>query len=107
MNFLKDHPTIGGALLSLLGAVLALFIHNPPMVAALVGIAAVFAGLHNVVTPVTTMVENVTQAATDAATKTVEQLDKTTVGTITQVTDVAKDIILTTVDDVVSGLLKK
>lgn len=78
------------------------------LIAGLTGVLAAVlgVGVHSVVTPVTTMVENVTTAATDAATKTVEQLGSTTVGVVGKVTDTAKDVILTTVDDVVSKLFK-
>lgn len=107
MKFLSKHPTLGGAVLSTLGAVLGIFIHNPELVAALVGVTALFLGLHQVVTPVTTMVENVTQAATDAATQTASQLSSTTVGVVGKVTDTAKDVILKTVDSVVGSLFKK
>lgn len=78
------------------------------LIAGLTGVLAAVlgVGVHSVVTPVTTMVENVTTAATNAATQTVEALGKTTVGTVGEVTDAAKDIILTTVDKVVGGILK-
>lgn len=105
LTFLKDHPPIGGAILSVLGAALGAFIHNPEMVAALVGIAAVFVGVHQVVTPVTTMTTNVAKAATDAATAVAKDLDATAAGTVGQVTDVAQHVVNNAVDRVVGAIL--
>lgn len=104
MNFFKQHPTYGGAVLSLLGAVLGLFIHNPELVAALVGVAGVFVGVHAVVTPVTTAAQNMTTAATQAATQTVQSLDQTIAGTVGEVTPAAQAIITSTVHDVVGAI---
>lgn len=69
------------------------------IVAALLGV-----GVHGIVTPVTTMVEKVTESATDAATMTVSKLTDATVGVTGQVTAAAQGIITSTVHDVV-GLL--
>lgn len=107
MNFIKDHPTIGGAILSLIGAVLALFIHNPDLVAGLVGMAAVFAGLHQVVVPVTTAATQITQAATDAATKVASDLDKTVAGSVGEIIPAAQEVVDNAVTTVLSGILGK
>lgn len=107
LKFLQDHPPLGGAILSVLGAALGAYIHNPDMVAALVGMAAVFVGVHQVVTPVTTMATNVAQAATQAATETVKSLDQTVVGTVGEITAPAQAIVQSTVHEVVNGILGK
>lgn len=107
MSFLKDHPTLGGALLSLLGAVLGIFIHNPALVAALVGTAAVFVGVHQVVTPVTTAAVAITDAATQAATKVASDLDSTIAGTTGQVIPAAQQVVDNAVNTVLGGVLKK
>lgn len=107
MGFLKDHPTIGGAILSLLGAILGIFINNPELVASLVGMAAVFFGLHQIVSPVSTMATKMTEAATKTATQVVAGLDQTAIGTVTEVTDTAQSLINNTVNQVVPALLGK
>lgn len=105
MKFLKDHPTFGGAALSLLGAVLGIFIHNPELVASLVGIAALFVGLHQVVTPVTTAAAKITDAATQAATQVAADLDQTIAGGIGEVTDAGQSIVNNAIDKTIGNIL--
>lgn len=105
LNKLKKEPALIGSLLSVAGSILGIFIHNPELVAALLGVAAVFLGVRQVVTPVTTMVEKVTTAATDAATEVVKTLDSTTVGVTGNITKAGESVINNTVDKVVGGLL--
>lgn len=107
LTFLRAHPPLGGAILSVLGAALGAYIHNPEMVAALVGIAAVFIGVHQVVTPATEAATKIGLAATQAATQVVQSLDETAVGTVGEVTEMGQSVINTTVDRVVGGLLGK
>jgi hypothetical protein len=107
MGFLQKQPALAGALLSLLGAVLGVFIHNPALVVALVGVAGAFLGVRSVVTPVTTAATNITQAATQAATEVTKSLDQTVVGTVGEVTGTGQAIIDSTVGRVVDGLLGK
>jgi hypothetical protein len=95
--------------MSLVTAILAAMAPFLPSVIT-AGVAGVISatlgiGVHEIVTPVTTMVEKVTEAATEATTKTVEALGVTTVGTVGEVTTAAQNIITSTVHDVV-GVLK-
>lgn len=105
IRFLRDHPTWGGAALSLLGAVLGIFLKNPQMVAALVAVAAAFLGIHEQVTPVAKVNQTATQVATEAVTQVVAALGATTVGTVGEVTGAAETIIEGTVGRVVDRLL--
>jgi hypothetical protein len=104
LDKLRSEPALGGALLSLLGAALGVFLKNPALVASLVGVAGVFLGVRQVVTPVATAATQISQAATQAATQTVSALGQDTVGIVGEVTQPAKDIITTTVADV-TGVL--
>ena len=105
MSFLRNEPAFSAAVLSVIGAVLGIFIKNPELVAALVGVAAVFIGVRQVVTPVTTMTEKVTEAATEAATEVTKSLGRDTVGAIGTVTDAAQGIIDNTVGKVIDKIL--
>lgn len=107
LKFLKDHPPLGGAILSVLGAALGAYIHNPDMVAALVGMAAVFVGVHQVVVPAAEAATKITQAATQAATQVTQSLDQTVVGTVGEITAPAQSIVNSTVHEVVNGILGK
>lgn len=106
LNKIKKEPALSAALLSFIGSILSLFIHNPALVASLLGVATVFIGLRQVVTPVTTMTENVTKAATQAATNVAKTLGETTVGTVGEVTDTAKSIVNNVVNQTVGNILK-
>jgi hypothetical protein len=107
MNFLRSQPALAGALASLLGAVAGLFIDNPELVAALVGVAAVFLGVRQVVTPVTKAVEVATEAATTAATEVAKNLGDDVVGVVGEITGPAQAIVNETVATVVGGVLDK
>jgi hypothetical protein len=102
---IKKEPALVSAFVTLLGAVLGVFIKNPAMVAALVTAAGFFLGVRQVVTPVTTAAENITKAATQAATDTVKALNPDIVGTTGHITKAATDIVNNTVDNVVGGIL--
>jgi uncharacterized protein YqgC (DUF456 family) len=105
MNWLRSQPALAGAIASLIGVVIGIFVDNPQLAVALGGVFLAFVGVRQVVTPVTTAATKITEAATQAATKTVEQLDETVVGTTGEVTDAARDIVTSTVREVVGGLL--
>ena len=104
MDFIKKEPALVGALATLCTVVLGFFIHNPQLVAAMVGVFVAFLGVRQVVVPVTTAATQITQSATQAATQVVQNLDQTTVGTVGEVTDAATSVINNTVDQVVGGL---
>jgi len=107
MTFLKDHPTLGGALLSLLGAVLGVFIHNPALVASLLTVAGLFVGVHQVVTPVSTAAVAITDAATQAATKVAADLDETIASTTGTIIPAAQQVVDNAVNTVLGGVLSK
>lgn len=103
-GLLRREPALTGALAALLAAVLGVFIKNPELVAALVGVALAFIGVRQVVTPVATMVENVTAAATGAATQVAQDLGETTVGAVGEVTDAAQNVVDNAVNSVLGAL---
>lgn len=107
MDFLKKEPALGGAIVSVIGAVLGLFIKNPQLVVALGSLAGVFLGVRSVVTPVTTAATQVTQAATQAATQVAGDLTEATAGAVGEITTAGEGIVNNTVDRVVGGLLGK
>lgn len=104
LNLFRKHPSISGMIIAILGAVLGFFLHNPEMVASLLTIAGVFLGVRQVVVPVTDATVKITEAATTTATKVVESLNKTVVGTVGTVTPAAETIIKDTVHEVVGGV---
>lgn len=90
---LKREPLLISAFLTLLGVVLGIYLKNPELVAALVGVVAAMLGIRQTVTPV----GKVPEIATEVATKTVEQLSSHTVGKVGEITDGAKEVIDQTV----------
>ena len=107
MKLIKKEPALAAALLSVLGAILGIWVKNPELVGALVGAAAVLMGVRQVVVPVTTVVEHVTTAATNAATETAKNLGSDTVGAVGYVTKAATEIVNNTVDKTVGNLFSK
>lgn len=105
LNKIKDEPALVGAFLTLVGAVLGVFIHNPALVAALITSAGFFLGVRQVVTPVTTAAAKITDAATTAATEVVKSLDETTIGAVNEVGTVAQNVINNAVDKTVGQIL--
>lgn len=106
LKFIKSHPAIGGAILSVIGSILGFFFHNPAMVASLLATAGVFFGINKTVMTVTDATVKITDTATTAATEVVKSLDHTVVGTVGEVLPAAKDIITNTVDDVVGAIFR-
>jgi hypothetical protein len=104
LDKIKKEPALASAVVTLLGAVLGVFIRNPAMVAALVTAAGFFLGVRQVVMPVTTAAENITKAATQAATETAKNLGADTVGAVGNVTKAGESIVNNTVNGVVSVL---
>jgi hypothetical protein len=109
IRFLRNHPTWGGAALSILGAVLGVFLKNPEMVAALVAVAAAFLGVHSQVTPTHKAREVAGVAASQAANKVAAQLDGAAAGPVGTVTAVGGKVVgevLVGVRDIVGSLLR-
>jgi hypothetical protein len=102
---IKKEPALVSAFVTLLGAVLGIFIKNPAMVVALVTAAGFFLGVRQVVTPVAEAAENITKAATQAATETVKALNPDIVGTTGHITKAATEIVNNTVDQTVGNIL--
>lgn len=107
MKYLKSHPALAGMIVTIIGAILGFFIHNPAMVASLLGVAGILFGIDKTVMTVTDAAVKVTDAATTTATEVVKSIDKTVVGTVGEVAPAAKDIINNTVDEVVGALFPK
>lgn len=105
LDKIKKEPALVSAAVTLLGAVLGVFIKNPALVASMITVAGFFLGVRQVVTPVTTMTENVAKAATDAATEVTKQLSDTTVGVAGNVTKAGSEIINNVVNQTVGNLL--
>lgn len=105
LNWIRGEPPLCAAIVSLVGAVFSSFIHDPQLAIALGGVFLTLVGIRQVVTPVTTAVSNVTEAATTAATKAIESVDATTVGVVGNVTKAGTDIINNVVDQTVGQIL--
>lgn len=105
LDKIKKEPALVSAAITLLGAVLGVFIHNPALVAALLTSAGFFLGVRQVVTPITTAAENITKAATDSATLVATELGKDTVGIVGNVTKAGEDIVNNAVNQTVGNLL--
>lgn len=104
-EFLKRQPALAAAIASLITAAVGLIIKNETLAASLAGVALTFLGLRQVVTPVTTAVENVTRAATDAAVAVARDLDDTVAGTAGTVTGAAERIVDNVVTQTVGNIL--
>jgi hypothetical protein len=107
MNFLRSQPALAGAIASLIGAAVGVFVKNPGLAAALGGVFLAFLGVRQVVTPVSKAVEVATEAATTAATEVARNLGKDAAGAVGEVTGTAEGIVNNTVDVVVGGILER
>lgn len=92
IKFLRLEPALTTAVLSLLGAVLGIYIKNPELVAALVGVAAAMLGVRQAVVP--------TVKLPGILHETVEELNTHTVGNAGEVTDKGQGIIDSVLDRV-------
>lgn len=106
-HFLQKQPTLTPAIISLFAAAISLFVKQPALAVALTGVFAAFLGVHQVVTPVTTMVEKVTDATTTAATEVAKSLDETTVGVAGELSNGAQEIVDHVIDLTVGSVLGK
>lgn len=98
IGFIKKQPTLATALVSLFAAVVGMFVDKPAVASALVTVFAVLLGVNHVVTPVSTMVEKVTDATTIAATETAKQLGRNTVGAVGEIVDGGSEVVETVID---------
>lgn len=102
---MKGNPVRTMALATLITGAVATFV-PAAVIAAVLGVLSIAlgVGVHELVTPVTTATTQVVEAATDAATQAVQSLGVTTVGVVGEVTEAGRDVITTTVHDVVGAL---
>jgi hypothetical protein len=85
ITWIKKEPALTAALVSLIGVVLGIWIENPELVAAHVGVIAALLGVRQAVVPVAKLPEVVTQV--------VQDLGPETVGVVGNVTKAGRETI--------------
>lgn len=103
MNLFTSEPALTGGFIQALILVLSVFVFHwdAEQVAAVQGLSLAFVAL--MVRRAVTPVAKVAPLAREVATKTVEKLDGTVIGAVGAVTGTAKEVISSTVDEVLRG----
>lgn len=108
LKLLKGEPVATMAVVTAIGAVLALFGIPAPVFAGIAGvIAAVLAfPVRNIVAPVAAVVETTRAAALDAAAQVASRLDAATAGQVGTITDHAAQLVDTAADSAADAALR-